>query len=75
MLGLLLWLLLKPIVNLAAHGAPRRRADQRLRAAVTEVAREYVVAPVREVLNAYAQAREALDRSPIGVGPAPLAGR
>jgi GTP-binding protein EngB required for normal cell division len=59
LLGLLLWLLLKPVVNFAARRA-RRRADQRMRAAVTEVAREYVVAPVREVLNAYAQAREAL---------------
>jgi GTP-binding protein EngB required for normal cell division len=59
LLGLLLWLLLKPIVNWGARRA-RRRAEQRLRAAVTEVAREYVVAPVREVLNAYAQAREAL---------------
>jgi GTP-binding protein EngB required for normal cell division len=59
LLGLLLWLLLKPVVNWAARRA-RRRADHRLRAAVTEVAREYVVAPVREVLNAYAQAREAL---------------
>jgi GTP-binding protein EngB required for normal cell division len=58
-LGMLLWLLLKPIVNLAARRT-RRRAEQRLRAAVTDVAREYVVAPVREVLNAYAQAREAL---------------
>jgi hypothetical protein len=58
-LGLLLWLLLKPIVNWAARRA-RRRAEERLRAAVTEVAREYVVAPVREVLSAYAQAREAL---------------
>ena len=57
--GLLLWLLLKPIVNWGARRA-RRRAEQRLRVAVTEVAREYVVAPVREVLNAYAQAREAL---------------
>jgi hypothetical protein len=58
-LGLVLWLLLKPIVNWAARRA-RRRAEQRLRTAITEVAREYVVAPVREVLNAYAQAREAL---------------
>ena len=57
--GFLLWLLLKPIVNWGARRA-RRRAERRLRAAVTEVAREYVVAPVREVLNAYAQAREAL---------------
>jgi GTP-binding protein EngB required for normal cell division len=59
LLGLVLWLLLKPIVNLGARRA-RRRAEQRLRVAVTEVAREYVVAPVREVLNSYAQAREAL---------------
>jgi hypothetical protein len=58
-LGVLLWLLLKPIVSWGARRA-RRRAEQRLRASVTEVAREYVVAPVREVLNAYAQAREAL---------------
>jgi hypothetical protein len=58
-LGILLWLLLKPIVNWGARRA-RRRAEQRLRAAVMAVAREYVVAPVREVLNAYAQAREAL---------------
>ncbi|MGX6604482.1 GTPase [Micromonosporaceae bacterium Da 78-11] len=57
--GLLLWLLLKPVVNWGARRA-RRRAEQRLRASITEVAREYVVAPVREVLNAYAQAREAL---------------
>jgi hypothetical protein len=58
-LGVVLWLLLKPIVNWAARRA-RRRAEQRLRTSITEVAREYVVAPVREVLNAYAQAREAL---------------
>jgi GTP-binding protein EngB required for normal cell division len=58
LLGALLALLIKPVVNWAARRA-RRRAEQRLRAAVTEVAREYVVAPVREVLNAYAQAREA----------------
>jgi putative protein kinase ArgK-like GTPase of G3E family len=58
-LGLLTWLLLKPVVNWAARRA-RRRAEQRMRAAITEVAREYVVAPVREVLNAYAQARESL---------------
>src|SRR4051794_15293648 len=57
--GLLLWLLLKPIVNWGARRA-RRRAEQRLRASITDVAREYVVVPVREVLNAYAQAREAL---------------
>ncbi|MFI1992548.1 GTPase family protein [Actinoplanes sp. NPDC020271] len=58
-LGLLLWLLLKPLVEAGGRRA-RRRAEQKLRAAVTDVGREYVVAPVREVLNAYAQAREAL---------------
>jgi GTP-binding protein EngB required for normal cell division len=57
--GFLLWLLLKPMVDWGARRA-QRRVEQRLRASVTEVAREYVVAPVREVLNAYAQAREAL---------------
>ncbi|MEV4705587.1 GTPase [Actinoplanes sp. NPDC049316] len=58
-LGLLLAVLLRPIVNAGARRAGRR-AEQRLRASVTEVGREYVVAPVREVLHAYAQAREAL---------------
>ncbi|WP_433792894.1 GTPase family protein [Actinoplanes sp. CA-252034] len=57
--GLLLWLLLRPIIEAGARRA-RRRAELRLRAAVTEVGRAHVVAPVREVLNAYAQAREAL---------------
>jgi len=59
LLGALLALALRPIVNLGAKRAGRR-AEQRLRGSVTEVAREYVVAPVREVLNGYAQAREAL---------------
>jgi putative protein kinase ArgK-like GTPase of G3E family len=57
--GLLLAVLLRPIVDWGARRA-RRKAEQRLRSSITEVAREYVVAPVREVLNAYAQAREAL---------------
>ncbi|GIE91723.1 GTPase family protein [Actinoplanes regularis] len=57
--GLLVWLLLKPLVEIGGRRA-RRRAEQRLRAAITDVGRGYVVAPVREVLNAYAQAREAL---------------
>jgi len=57
--GLLLALLLRPVVDWGARRA-RRRAEQRLRASITEVAREHVVAPVREVLNTYAQAREAL---------------
>jgi GTP-binding protein EngB required for normal cell division len=59
LLGALLALLIRPIVNLGAKRAGRR-AEQRLRGSVREVAREYVVAPVREVLNGYAQAREAL---------------
>jgi hypothetical protein len=59
LLGALTALLLRPIVNFGARRAGRR-AEQRLRGSVTEVAREYVVAPVREVLNGYAQAREAL---------------
>ncbi|MFI5936020.1 GTPase [Actinoplanes sp. NPDC051494] len=59
LLGLLLAMALRPIVNAGAKRA-QRRADQRLRQSVTEVGREHVVAPVREVLNAYAQAREAL---------------
>jgi len=59
LLGVLLWLALRPVVGWGARRA-KHRAEQRLRAAVTEVGREYVVAPVREVLNAYAQAREAL---------------
>ncbi|GGN80919.1 hypothetical protein GCM10010112_56880 [Actinoplanes lobatus] len=57
--GLLLWLLLRPVIEAGARRA-RRRAERRLRAAVTDIGRGYVVAPVREVLNAYAQAREAL---------------
>ncbi|MEJ3743416.1 GTPase [Actinomycetes bacterium KLBMP 9797] len=58
-LGLLISLLARPLVRHGARRA-RRRAENRLRAAVAGVAREYVVAPVRAVLNAYAQAREAL---------------
>ena len=57
--GLLLWLLVRPVIEAGARRA-RRRAETRLRTAVTEVGRAHVVAPVREVLNAYAQAREAL---------------
>ncbi|MDI6102888.1 50S ribosome-binding GTPase [Actinoplanes sp. NEAU-A12] len=57
--GILLWLVLRPIIEAGARRAGRR-AEQRLRTAITEVGRGHVVAPVREVLNAYAQAREAL---------------
>jgi GTP-binding protein EngB required for normal cell division len=57
--GLLLSVLTRPIVRVAARRA-RRRAEKRLREAIGEVARELVVAPVREVLRAYALARAAL---------------
>jgi ribosome biogenesis GTPase A len=59
LLGLLTALLVKPVVRLAARRA-RARAEGRLRSAVTEVGREYVVTPVRGVLHSYAEAREAL---------------
>ncbi len=57
--GVLLWAVTRPLVGVGARRAGRR-AEKRLRAAVGEVGREYVVAPVREVLSAYAGAREAL---------------
>jgi energy-coupling factor transporter ATP-binding protein EcfA2 len=59
LLGALIALLVRPLVGWGARRA-RRRAEARLKAAVTEVGREHVVAPVREVLHAYAAAREAL---------------
>ena len=55
--GLLLALLVRPLLRLGARRA-RQRAENRLRVAVAEVGREYVVAPVREVLTSYATARE-----------------
>ncbi|MFC0530366.1 GTPase [Phytohabitans kaempferiae] len=57
--GVLLGLLVRPLIRQASRRA-RRRAENRLRAAVTEVARDHVVAPVRAVLHSYAEAREAL---------------
>ncbi|GAA4677240.1 GTPase [Phytohabitans rumicis] len=57
--GVLIGFLVRPLIRHAARRA-RRRAENRLRAAVTEVAREHIVAPVRTVLHAYAEAREAL---------------
>ena len=44
----------------SARSGPAKRADARLRAAVTDVSRDYVIAPVRQVLRDYAEAREAL---------------
>jgi energy-coupling factor transporter ATP-binding protein EcfA2 len=57
--GLLVTVLLRPVVGFAARRAGVR-ADRVLRFAVAEVGREYVVAPVRQVLHRYAEAREAL---------------
>jgi GTP-binding protein EngB required for normal cell division len=57
--GALLSVLIRPVVRYAARRAGGR-AESRLRSAVTEVGREYVVAPVRNVLHRYAEAREAL---------------
>jgi hypothetical protein len=57
--GFLLSLLFRPVVRFAA-GRAGARADRRLRSAVAEVGREYVVAPVRDVLHRYAEARETL---------------
>ncbi|GGJ89251.1 hypothetical protein GCM10010123_18550 [Pilimelia anulata] len=59
LIGVLGALLARPLVRIGARRA-RRLAERRLDAAVTEVAREYVVAPMRDVLNAYAGLREAL---------------
>jgi hypothetical protein len=57
--GLLFSVLLRPVVRFAARRAGAR-AERQLRFAVAEVGREHVVAPVREVLHRYAEAREAL---------------
>lgn len=59
LLGLLLATAVQPLVRWSAAHA-RRRAEGRLRGAITDVARQYVIAPVRQVLHAYAEAREAL---------------
>lgn len=57
--GILISLLVKPLVAVGRNRA-RKRADSSLRAAVTDVSRDYVIAPVRQVLHDYAEAREAL---------------
>ncbi|WDZ86123.1 GTPase [Micromonospora cathayae] len=57
--GLLLALVTRPVVRWAARRA-RVRAEKRLAASVAGVGEEYVLVPAREVLAAYAGAREAL---------------
>ena len=59
LLGLLIAGLSRPLVAFSARRAASR-ALSRLRAAVGEVAREYVLMPVRTALQAYADARDAL---------------
>ncbi|GGK35294.1 hypothetical protein GCM10010124_29980 [Pilimelia terevasa] len=49
----------RPLVGVGARRA-RQRARRALDAAVTEVARTLVVAPIRDVLQAYAELRQAL---------------
>jgi GTP-binding protein EngB required for normal cell division len=69
--GLAFTALLQPVARFAGRRAGAR-ADRQLRFAVAEVGREYVVAPVREVLHRYAEAREALA---VARGSAPAHGR
>jgi hypothetical protein len=57
--GLLLAVVVRPFVRFGAKRA-RRSADRKLRNAVSNVAMEMIVAPVRETLRAYARARDAL---------------
>ncbi|MGC9667056.1 GTPase [Planosporangium sp. 12N6] len=57
--GLLLSVVVRPFIRLGARRAAAR-VEARLHAAVREVGRELVVAPVREVLHGYADARSAL---------------
>jgi GTP-binding protein EngB required for normal cell division len=57
--GLLLSIVVRPLIRIAARRA-RSRVETRLHGAVADVAREMVVAPVRDVLHAYADARSAL---------------
>jgi GTP-binding protein EngB required for normal cell division len=57
--GLLVAAVVRPVIRWAARRA-RRRAESRLRAAVDQVGRALVVAPVQEVLDSYSRGREAL---------------
>jgi hypothetical protein len=57
--GVLISIVVRPVIRLGGRRA-RSRVETRLRVAVTEVGLELVVAPVREVLHSYADARSAL---------------
>jgi GTP-binding protein EngB required for normal cell division len=57
--GVLLAIVVRPFVGIAARRA-RARAERRLRESIAAVADTHIVAPVREVLRSYDDAREAL---------------
>jgi GTP-binding protein EngB required for normal cell division len=57
--GVLVGALVRPLVD-AGSRRVRAKAERRLRTAVSVIARDYVVTPVREVLGAYGEARRAL---------------
>lgn len=57
--GLLMAIVVQPFVRIGARRA-RRSADRKLRNAVSNIAMEMIVTPVREQLRAYAYARDAL---------------
>jgi hypothetical protein len=57
--GLLVAVVLRPVVRIVA-GRHARRAARRMREAVSTVARELVLDPVRDVLRAYAEAHAAV---------------
>ncbi len=58
--GLLLSVVVLPIVGAGARRA-RTRAERRLRASIAEVAEGYIVAPIRDVLASFADARQGLE--------------
>jgi hypothetical protein len=57
--GLLLSIVVRPFVGVGGRRA-RNRVERRLRSSIAEVADGYIVAPIGEVLTAYADARRAL---------------
>jgi energy-coupling factor transporter ATP-binding protein EcfA2 len=57
--GLLISILVRPVVQLAARHQ-RRRAHARLRSGIERVAQDLVVTPAERVLGAYTQARDSL---------------
>lgn len=61
-LGIVLGLVCRLLVAATARGRAAR-ADERLRAGVSRVAQELVVAPIEAELKAYATVREGLDRA------------